>query len=389
MKIKLKTSTSFRALAISSVIYLESLKIDIKAPTHTTILNWIHKIGYYELYKLKEKADDWIIILDESIQFGQEKVLVILGIREKNIDFTRPLQFKDLLPLRIITKTNWNGTLLNEVLQDLKEEIGYIKYAVADYGSDIKKGLNLANIKHIHDLTHNIGLIIEKILSKEDDFFNLAMKIKKMRKQFAQTKIAFLKPPKLRTKCRYRNIMLLSNWGEKIIKYIKLHKDNNEVMKKLGWILENEEIINEYSIFSNSICEIEKILKWNGITKESKEKCNELLTKNNFPSGIILKSEMLKYFKQIEDLLPHENKVLISSDILESAFGKYKNYVSSNPMAGITNLILCISAFTSNLDENTIKNALEKTTINHIKKWTKEFVGDTLLKRRRMAFNNA
>ena len=31
-------------------------------PTNTTIMNWVKKLGYYQLNKPKEKADDWIII---------------------------------------------------------------------------------------------------------------------------------------------------------------------------------------------------------------------------------------------------------------------------------------------------------------------------------------
>ena len=64
-----------------------------RTPTHTTLLNCVHKIGYYQLAKSKEKAEDWLIILDESIQTGRDKILVILGIRESKIDFTRPLKF--------------------------------------------------------------------------------------------------------------------------------------------------------------------------------------------------------------------------------------------------------------------------------------------------------
>ena len=60
---------------IITMITKESLGFMCNVPSHTTILNWVHKIGYYELVKTKEKADDWIIILDESIQFGQEKLL--------------------------------------------------------------------------------------------------------------------------------------------------------------------------------------------------------------------------------------------------------------------------------------------------------------------------
>lgn len=60
---KLNTSTSFRAVPKCFSILCESLDIACKVPSYTSVLNWIHKIGYYQLNKIKEKADDWIIIL--------------------------------------------------------------------------------------------------------------------------------------------------------------------------------------------------------------------------------------------------------------------------------------------------------------------------------------
>ena len=58
-KIKLETSASFRA--ISKIFFLIKLNLTplYGSPSHTTVINWVHKIGYYELTKKKEKADDW------------------------------------------------------------------------------------------------------------------------------------------------------------------------------------------------------------------------------------------------------------------------------------------------------------------------------------------
>jgi hypothetical protein len=122
------------------------MNLELKAPTHTTILNWLHKIGYYQLTRPKEKADDWIIILDESIQVGKDKVLMIFGIREKNIDFSRPLRFQDLSPLRELVNTSWSGIEIKNVLLGIKKELGGIKYAVSDGGGNIKNGLELSGI---------------------------------------------------------------------------------------------------------------------------------------------------------------------------------------------------------------------------------------------------
>jgi len=47
-------------------------------------------------------------------------------------------------------------------------------------------------------------------------------------------------------------------------------------------------------------------------------------------------------------------------------------------MACVTNLILCLSAFTSDFKEETIKKVLESTTIGDVKKWREKLIGKTV-----------
>ena len=83
--------------------------------------------------------------------------------------------------------------------------------------------------------------------------------------------------------------------------------------------------------------------------------------------------------------LIHESPQLVcTSDILESAFGKYKNYLSKNPMAGVTKLALVIAAFTSSLKEDEMKDALETTRMKDIQAWTKKHIGTTLFAQRKL-----
>lgn len=383
MEHKLKTSISFRALALSFCIRKETMHFKCKVPTHTTLLNWIHKLGYYQLTRPKEKSDDWVIILDESIQLGQDKVLVIFGIREKDIDFSRPLRFQDLSILKEKVRKTWNGELIKYEIDDLRMELGNIKYAVGDYGGDLKKGLKLTNIPHVHDITHKIALFLEKMFKNNVEYLELTKKMSEMRIKYAQTNAAHIIPPKQRVKSRYQNIKTISNWCIKTLKAIENGKIKGELYDKVKWILKYKQFITDLSELNNMICNIEKIFKHNGFSKSTEKECIEKVEELKTDIGLDFKERFKEYLVATRKLLPNADKILMTSDIIESAFGKYKNYVSSNPMAGITNLILCIAAFTSSLDESEIKEALETTTINDIKKWTNEFVGKTLYQKRR------
>jgi hypothetical protein len=343
-------------------------EIHKQAPSHVTLRNWTLKIGYYELTHQKKKADDWITILDHSIQFGCEKILVVLGIRESDfLKLKRPLQYADLKTLLIINKSSWNGELISKELKKLEPTIGKIKYAVGDNGSDLRKGLVLSEIAHIHDLSHLMAIITKKLYKDDDKFIEFKSKMNIMRTKFVQTNIASIVPPKGRKKSEYQSFDKIIKWANAALNLIdnklkdpeqKRHleeyfatKTLDKIKKELSWISHYSDLITELSEISYSIKEIEKILKHNGLSKLRFKKCKKILGKLKSNNGKKFKEILISKIEQQIQLLPNTDKILFSSDILESIFGKYKNRVSENPMASITCLMLMIASFTCNLTQ--------------------------------------
>jgi len=382
VEMKLKTSTSFRALSLDFAIMISVLKLPCSAPTHTTAINWVEKVGFYNLFLPKEKANDWIIILDESIQMGQNKILLIYGIREKNIDFNRPLKLQDLRVLRELVLSDSSGGIIAEELKELQNEIGIIKYAVCDGGRNLVKALSLNKTPHIHDLTHKLAIIVKKIFEKDTIYLKIVEEMTKLRKKYFHSKISHLIPPAIRTKSRFLNIDIISEWLKNTLRYVELKKENYDYF---DWLLKYKDFIKDFCEINEKINCIEKLLKTNGFSKKTKNESEILLEELKNQKGEIFKDGLKEYFVDIENKMVSD-KMLICSDIIESSFGKYKNYVSNNKMAGVTNLILCLSAFTSDFSEETIKKALESTTINDIKKWSADFIGKTVFQKRKEAF---
>lgn len=384
--IKLKTSTSFRAVAKIIIIIDIYLKMSFKTPTYQTVLIWVEKIGYYQLTKKKQIANDWIIILDHSIKIGQEKLLLIYGFRESEINFNRPLKFKDLTPLREIIEKKWTGDLMAQILSELENELGKIIYAVGDYGSDIKKGLELSNIVHIHDITHHIALILEKMYKNDKQYQEICQKLSHMRMTLSQTSISHLLPNQQRQKSRYLNMKPISDYTTNILKLLEKTTDD-KIIEKFSWLENYRSFVEELAQISDVICEIEQIVKVNGLSEETIKKCHKVLARLFTDKGKQLKEKLGQYFDITLKYVPGKKCILCTSDIIESAFGKYKNYISCNSMAGITSLALCLSAFTCSLKKEEIKEALENTRMEDLKNWIKENIGTTSYTKRKLAFS--
>jgi len=399
LTITLRSNLKFRTLEKENKIRAEIIEAHNESPSHVTIRNWTLKIGYYELTRPKDYANDWIIILDHSIQFGQQKIFVVLGIRKKDyLKLKRPLQYTDLETLQEVPMLRSNGELIYERIKKLQEEIGIIIYAVGDYGSDLKKGLRLLNVPHIHDLSHLIARTTEKIYKNDTRYIEFKKAMSLMRNKFAQTNIASIVPPKGRKKSEYQSFDKIVKWSEMSLNLLnntlkdtekrkKLEKEFGGVVltkieKELSWLIDYADLINELSEISIAVKAIEKDMKHSGLSAITLKNAEVLLTKLESENGSKLGKNLLLKLKEQFNLLLDEDIILCSSDILESTFGKYKNRVSENPMASVTVLMLMIAAFTSNLTEDKIKESMENVKISDIKEWEEKKIGTSLHKQR-------
>ena len=358
--------------------------LSFKAPSHSTILLWVKKYGYYELVRAKLKANDWIIMVDESVQFGQNKLLLVFGIRQSEIDFSRPLNFQDLSPLFLASRSSWKGEDIQAQIQIIQGQIGTIIYAVADLGNQIKKAIRLMGMPHIYDITHHISLTIEHIYKEDIDFMAFTKRLGRLRASQALSKMAHVLPPVQRIKARFMNLRPVSDWGMAVLGFLDNVHDSRFVDEKqnLKWVRKHENMIKELALLNKMVNEIQLQLKTHGLSNETIWECEKILQQGQQTRLCRFKEFMIDYLHETKKLLPEYDKILCCTDILESSFGKYKNYLQANPMVGITNLSLSIPAFTAPLTPNGILEAFEQTKVEDIEKWTMENIGKTTLSKR-------
>src|SRR5262249_12625944 len=84
-------------------------------PHFTTVRLWLLRLGHYHLIRPKEPGNDWAWIIDHSNQIGQERCLLILGVRASRL----PLPGQDF-PLRL---TQREAIELEPVLVSDKEVV--------------------------------------------------------------------------------------------------------------------------------------------------------------------------------------------------------------------------------------------------------------------------
>jgi hypothetical protein len=370
-------------------IFSACMKMNRAVPSFTSGMLWIKKVGYQRLNQAKVISDDWILILDESIGIGQEKLLVILGIRRSKLDFKRPLSIQDMEPIVVKSKKSWTGEDIAKELYICKEKVGGVIYATTDGGSTIKKGLQLSGISRVYDLTHAIAIMLEKIYKKDPEFQEFTYTMGQMRSKLCCSQYAHIIPPNQRSKSRFLNIDILSDWCIKVLIALEKNHLSKQERELLQWVYDLKDFVQEMNQIIILIEKTSLVLKHNGLSKKTAKQCTQIMKScKRTTRQKQFKKMFNEYLKSNTSQITTRNESLLcSSDVIESTFGKYKTVLSANPMSGITDLALIIPAFTSTFEDAEIKTAIDNCTCKMIKEWGKQNLCESLSVKRNKSLN--
>ncbi len=399
------------------VLQIISPHLKLKVPHFTTIRQWVLRLGYHKLKICPSPSSDWVLILDFSISVGAKKCLVILGIQLSKLrakdNFC--LTYQDVHPLYIgLPKNNEYGEFVYQKLTQVHQKIGSVVQIVADKGVDIQKGIRLfqereQNAPFSYDCTHLMASILKKNLKTNDRWLELLKKTDQCKHQTKQSPLAFLSPTHLRSKSRYMDLGPLLRWIEKIsayeqrqefsgievmLKKRELKKSLEQQLKirqervrftfeeKFGWIREFKDEIKAIGNLVGFINQVNKKLKYEGLSQESIHWVEQLV---NITQPIELVNDFgNKVIEGLKESLPNKiGSYLASSDIIESLFGKYKQYRAQSAMTGFTISVLTIALFTAEINEETVQEAMLNTKEKELESWRQEAVGESIAAKRK------
>ncbi|TAF98581.1 MAG: hypothetical protein EAZ47_00005, partial [Bacteroidetes bacterium] len=146
------------------------LSIDLKRiPSHGSIRNWLLKVSYCKVKSAEKKVGKCVLYVDESIVFGAEKILLILGIKEENISFQRAVIHSDVEVLYVGFGKEWKAEMIAKKIEEIKTN-KEISYVVSDQGANLVKAYLQTELTHIEAITHIMANVLKKIYGKNETF---------------------------------------------------------------------------------------------------------------------------------------------------------------------------------------------------------------------------
>lgn len=351
-----------------------------KLPSYTTLLNWVKKCGLevYESAGDSLQDVDYAQIVDESMMIGSEKMLLTLAVPAAHQG--RPLDCTDATVLDIATAKSWNGVNIGAQLQKASKKVGHNPhYAISDGASVMNKGVRCAGTPHHHDISHSLGMYLERAYKEQSDFKEFVKSMTETKFKYNMTKVAYLLPPNQRTIARFMN---LSNWVKWSYKMLQVyHTLDAEEQKIFSFIPANASLIDEFLEVIKCVESIEHICKHKGFSKGTASECEEKVHKHLLGGNlrmINLGKSIVEFLKKEAGLIKKKEDIRNnSSDIIESIFGKFKARKSPDKLNGITPYVLYIPIYAKLKDKAqakafNFKGALEANRIKDINTWAKQ-----------------
>lgn len=347
-----------------------------------------------KLNRPKELAFDWVWIVDHTIQLGEEKCLVILGIRLLNLPpVGECLKHENLEAITLLPVKHSTGHMVFEHLEKTIEKTGIPREIVGDYGSDLKAGIERFCQAHpetdyVHDIKHQTALLLKHELQADPLWNQFTHWSASTKLELQQTPLAFLCPPNQRSKEQNMNVDILVQWGQKILAFIEGLEpfEKTSVMDKLGWIIEYRDSIISLSEIMQVIGTVESQVRKKGYFSGCHDELKQLLSNNQSPRVLKIRHQLLDFVAAQELKAKPGERLIGSSEVIESVLGKQKYLEHEQSKSGFTGLLLGIAAMVGERTTHLVGEALEKVSTCHVLDWCQTHLGTTLQGKRKTAF---
>jgi len=364
------------------------------------VINWSLRLGLGFLTQVQTVTKPWVAIIDHSIDIGTKKALVVLRVEVDALSKRgSAIRLEDCECIGLTVSDKVTGDTLCPELEDIFTRAGKPVAIIKDRDATLNKGVRLwsnqqdQTVPTIDDIGHTIATALKAQFEKLGIYKRFTALVSHGAKCLRQTELAFLMPPKLRSKGRFQSIGKLGEWAEKMLNAFAVKGPAEEgsqlakLRKAFPDFSQSRDFIVRFASTTKIISQVMEILKNNGLDKTTYKQCFELSRK--LPRNSKVKKCLQSWLKKNVTLQKKLTSLplQVSSDIIESLFGNFKHIIERSPQADMNRTVLLIPALCGKLTDTSVTQALRQTSQANIKAWEKKYIAYTVRKKRHAFFN--
>lgn len=398
--VNLARKVGLRATPVVLRIVWNWLGVKAKVPHWTTVRGWLQRVGLALLEEPVERADDWIVMADHSNQIGADKVLAIVGVRASQLPPPgTPLRHSDLRVLTLKPGKSWKREDMSREYVELAERIGNPLAVLVDGAVELREGAEIlqelrSETQIFGDFKHRGSNILKSHVGQSEAFTRFSAKVGQTRCAIQQTELAHLTPPGPKPKSRFMNLGAMLHWAA-VVLWLLLHPaararrgiSAERFEEKLGWLREFAPEIAVWNECQNLISRSVTLINEQGLAHGTTALLRAELTPHaTQPLSREVADRLVEFVQAAESQLPPGLRVPLSTEILESSFGLYKQLERQHSKGGFTTLLAAFPALLKPATPEFIRQAFARVSNQSLQQWTAKHLGSTLAAQRKAAY---
>jgi hypothetical protein len=401
--VNLARKIGFRATEKVLTIFFDWLGVSQKIPSFTGIRSWMQRVGIAAIKSPVEKADDWVWLADHSIQIGPEKTLLVLGMRASKMPpHGLPLRHEDVRVLSIEPGTHWKQENVAASYERLAARGGAPRAVLSDGAVDLRAGAETLKSKRsdtiiLGDFKHRAANILKAMLGKDKRFTEFCSQLGRTRAGIQQTELAHLAPPCKKQKARFMNLATTLNWATMVL-WQADHAESatrqsisaERFEEKLGWVRDYAEDLAVWrecqQVISIGVTLMAKQGLFRGVADQFQALLEEHATAEKSRE---VARRLVSFIRDSESLLKEGERLPMSTEIVESTFALYKQLERQHSKGGFTGLLAAMGALQLPTTAASIRRDFANVSVDDVKKWKAENLGDTLTAKRTNAYRES
>ncbi len=380
-------------------VFFQWLQVQEPIPTYQSIRTWMQRIGQDRLQRARKRAGG-VWLTDHTNQIGKERVLTVMRVRGSQ--WPRPgvpLRHQDVEILALVPGENWKREDVAKVYQETAKRYGVPRAIETDGAVELREPIKTVGKSRekplvIRDFKHFLANQLEALLTRDLQYQAFVKKLGGTRPSLQQTELAHFIPPGFKIKARFMNLAPTLTWASTIVWHLDHPQSRSRagvresrMTEKLGWVRDFAANIREWQACQDVIS---AGLTWTNQQGIFRGVVNQFenhvagLASSRISRNLVHKT--VEFLREHEQQLRPNERLPMSTEILESSFALYKQLEQQHSKSGFTSLLLTFPTLLRATTPKEVIASFARVKVADLKAWTTKYLPSTLASKRQLAF---
>lgn len=381
---------SFRGAAAALAVFAASpdtAGAPARMPGATTVRSWVLRLGHAQLTRPLSHDHSWAWLIDHTIQSGSQKLLVIVAVRLDDAPFgVRPLRLVDLSLATMIPMERADQHTVLAALEQTVARTGVPRQIVCDGAPELNTAVARFQTAHPgtilgSDTAHHAAALLKHYWEGDPAWVAFARRMTEAAAGLRPTASAGLLPPKLRNKARFMTVGAFVRFGRRLLDKLREPTPDAAVARWYGWVAEYAAELTAWHDQHALVAATLRLVRTEGLFARLPALLEEAwreLPASGHPTTTRLRNRLRAHVARgCRPAKPGE-RLIGSTEVLESAFGVQKRLSRDQSAGGLTGLVVGLGAMLGETTPEQITSDLDRVPEKTVRNWIRRTLGRTL-----------